>query len=238
MKAVILAGGQGTRLKSVIHDIPKPMAPVHGRPFLEYLLSNLVSNGIRDIILSVGYLHEKIVDHFGNGRHFQCQISYCIEQEPLGTGGAVRKALLMADCENILVMNGDTFVDIDCKDLSAFHKTLQTVATMAVVSGEDASRYGTVKVSPDGHVTAFSEKEATTPALINAGVYVFNKEILTLIPPGTVSLESDILPVMAVAGNLGAQIQEVPFIDIGLPSAYKMFCENFTKYTNSLSPRM
>ena len=231
MKAVVLAGGQGSRLKAVVRDTPKPMAPVNGRPFLEFLVSRLVAQGIHDIILSVGYLHEKIMDHFGNGRNFESSITYCVEHEPLGTGGAVRESLLMADCEDLLVLNGDTFVAVDINNLAAFHMSSHTVATMAVIPLEDASRYGTVTVSPAGIVTAFAEKKAAGAALINSGVYVFNRKIIDVIPPGRVSLETDVLPPLAMSGLLAAQIQDVPFIDIGVPAAYQEFCLNSSRYT-------
>lgn len=232
MKAVILAGGQGTRLKSVIHDTPKPMAPVQGRPFLEFLVSWLVSLGIHDIILSVGYLYEKITNHFGDGRNFQASITYCVEHEPLGTGGAVREALLMADSDDVLVMNGDTFVAADIGALIAFHKFHQTIATMAVIPLADASRYGSVNVSSAGLVTAFSEKENSSSGLINSGIYIFNNKVRDLIPPGRASLEADVLPTLATAGRLAALIQDVPFIDIGVPSAYREFCLNSSRYTD------
>lgn len=232
MKAVILAGGQGTRLKSVIHEIPKPMAPVNGRPFLEFLVSRLVSHGISEIILSVGYLYENIVAHFGNGSQLQASISYCIEPEPLGTGGAVRESLAMAGRENVLVINGDTFVAADIKKLSDFHELRRTIATMTVIPMDDASRYGSVKVSPAGLVTAFTEKENSGSGLINAGIYVFSAKMLDLMPAGRVSLETDILPKLAGAGQLAAQVQNVPFIDIGIPESYREFCLNSSKYTD------
>jgi NDP-sugar pyrophosphorylase family protein len=232
MNAIILAGGQGARLKSVIHDIPKPMAPVNGRPFLEFLVSRLVSCGIQDIIMSVGYLHEKIIDHFGDGRKFCSSITYCVEHEPLGTGGAVRETFLMASCEDALVLNGDSFVAADLGKLISFHASLQSIASMLVIPLDDTSRYGTVNVSPDGLVTVFAEKKTSGLALINAGIYVFNRKIIDLIPPGQTSLETDILPGMATAGHLAAQIQEVPFIDIGVPTAYMDFCLNSARYTD------
>lgn len=234
MKAIILAGGHGTRLKSVVHDIPKPMAPVNGRPFLEFLISRLVRHGITDIILSVGYLYEKIVAHFGNGSDFNSTITYCIEPEPLGTGGAVREALLLADSDDVLVMNGDTFVAVDITRLVSLHASLQPVATMAVIPLDDASRYGAVNVSPTGIVTAFAEKKNASPALINSGIYVLNRKLITSIPPGRVSLETEVLPLLVGTGLLAAQIQDVPFIDIGIPDAYKEFCLNSSKFTDKL----
>ncbi|MDD2898662.1 MAG: nucleotidyltransferase family protein [Desulfuromonadaceae bacterium] len=231
MKAVILAGGQGTRLKSVIHDIPKPMAPVQGRPFLEFLVSRLIGEGVCTIILSVGYLHKQIMDHFGDGSNLHATIEYCIEHEPLGTGGGVREALRMADSDDVLVMNGDTFAAVDVKNVVKHHKQLGAVMTMVAIPVVDASRYGTVNISSEGLVTAFAEKKRSDVALINSGVYIVNKKLLDIIPAGTVSLELDVLPELAEKGLLAAQIQDVPFIDIGVPSDYHEFCQNSSKYT-------
>lgn len=232
MKAVILAGGKGTRLRCVVKDVPKPMAPVNGRPFLEFLISRLVVQGFDKIVLSVGYLSEKIIDHFGDGSNFNASISYCVENVPLGTGGAIREVLLLADDEDILVMNGDTFAAVDIKKLVSFHKNLKTKMTMAVIPRDDAARYGSVHLSSNGLVTAFTEKDLTGSGLINSGVYVINKALLASIPSGFISLESNVLPVLAIDGQLAAHIQDVPFIDIGVPVAYDDFCRNSLKYTH------
>lgn len=230
MKAIILAGGRGTRLSTVISDVPKPMAPINGRPFLEFLISKLVSNGIDKIILSVGYLHQSIINHFEDGRHFGASIEYLVEPEPLGTGGAIREAMKLVNNKEALVMNGDTFVALDIQKFINFHRQTQKIATMALIPIDDASRYGAVKISPDGIVTSFSEKSSHQAGFINAGVYIFNQEIINHFPEGRVSLETDILPILAITGNLAAQPQKVPFIDIGIPSAYHEFCLNHSTY--------
>lgn len=230
MKAVILAGGRGTRLKSIIHDVPKPMAPVNGRPFLEFLISRLAGEGVCDIILSVGYLYEKIVEHFGDGGKFNVSITYCVEHEPLGTGGGVREALLMADSDDVIVMNGDTFSAVDMKTLVQFHKRMGVVATMVAIPVADATRYGAVNISSQGLVTEFSEKMTTCSALINSGCYVFNSKVLTTIPQGNVSLEHEVLPVLVRNGWLAAHVQDTPFIDIGVPEQYLEFCRNTAFY--------
>jgi len=230
MKAVILAGGLGKRLKPLIHDIPKPMAPIHGRPFLEFLVSRLVAGGITDIILSVGYMHEKISQHFGDGTDFQASIAYCMEETPLGTGGAVRQALLMSDSDDTLVLNGDTFAAVDMQKLKQCHREKGAVATMTVVPVHDATRFGAVSVSPEGVVTAFSEKMTTASALINAGFYLFNRKVLDSIPQGNVSLEQVVLPALVQNRSLVADIQDIPFIDIGVPGDYLEFCNNTVRY--------
>jgi NDP-sugar pyrophosphorylase family protein len=230
MKAIILAGGMGTRLRGVVRDLPKPMAPVNGRPFLDILIARLVTQGVTEIILSVGYLHDCISKHFGNGAAHGASIEYCVEHEPLGTGGAVGKALQMAGNGDVLVLNGDTFAEVEIKELIAFHLDRKALATIAVLPVADASRYGTVVVSPEGMVEAFSEKSSTGSNLVNAGVYVFNSDALDLIPPGKSSLENDVLPQIVLQGRLAAQIQQVPFIDIGLPDDYYRFCRRFSEH--------
>lgn len=228
MKAIILAGGFGTRLRAAVKDVPKPMAPVNGRPFLELLVSRLVSEGISEIILSVGYLHEIIVKHFGDGRRFNASIIYCVEREPVGTGGGVRESLKLAGAGDTLVINGDTYAAVDVKSLLAFHRRIQAAASMIAIPMDDAQRYGSVTVSVDGMVTAFAEKGTAGPALINAGFYVVNNSIADVIPSGFVSLERDVLPVLAGNGRLAAQMQKVSFIDIGVPEDYLEFCRNTT----------
>lgn len=231
MKAIILAGGSGTRLQSVVWDVPKPMAPVNGRPFLEFLIKRLVDSGITEIILSIGYLHEKIISYFGDGSLFGASISYCVESEPLGTGGAIRESLKILDAETALIMNGDTFSSVDTNSLASFHSNMKAMVSMAVVPISDASRYGTVLVTPEGRVKLFLEKQAIGSNLVNSGTYICNNSLLDLFSTGNVSFENDILPIIINKGLLAAQIQDVPFIDIGIPEDYQKFCLNHSVYT-------
>lgn len=231
MKAIILAGGSGTRLQSIIRDVPKPMAPIDGRPFLEFLIKRLVNSGTTEIILSIGYLHDKIIDHFGDGSLFGASISYCIESEPLGTGGAIRESMKMLDAETALIMNGDTFTSVDTDSLASFHSNMKAMVSMVVVPISDASRYGTVLVTPEGRVKLFTEKQAAGYNLINSGTYICNRSLLDLFSTGNVSFENDILPIIINKGLLAAQIQDVPFIDIGIPEDYQKFCLNYSIYT-------
>ncbi|MDL2227474.1 HAD-IIIA family hydrolase [Bacteroidales bacterium OttesenSCG-928-K03] len=202
--AVILAGGFGTRLQSVIQNIPKPMAPVKGKAFLEYLLIYLLKNNIDDVVLSVGHLHESITSYFGNkyGKHVEIgnrieyrelSISYAIENEPLGTGGGIKYALSKSKGENVFVLNGDSFFDINLKTLSDFYFEKQTNIAIALREVEDVSRYGSVEISEENKIISFLEKgQKTGEGLINAGIYILNRNILNDFPE-KFSFEKDFL---------------------------------------------
>lgn len=234
MKAIILAGGFGTRLKDVVPDVPKPMAPVRGAPFLKLLIDRLVLSGVNELILSTGYLHETIYEYFGNGSEYNASIDYCVEQEPLGTGGAVLKALGMVGNEDVLIVNGDTYAGVSIDKLITFHNQQKTVITMAVIPMKDASRYGCVQLSHDGKVVSFLEKSTVKNGLINSGVYIANSGLQGMFPQGKLSLELDVLPALAHKGLLAALVQHVPFIDIGMPEDYLEFCRNTSNYTSKL----
>jgi D-glycero-alpha-D-manno-heptose 1-phosphate guanylyltransferase len=224
MKAVILAGGFGTRLRSVVSDLPKPMAPVGGRPFLAYLVDWLRSQDILDIVFSTGYLSRVIEGHFGDGRSFGVRIRYSREEEPLGTGGAIRLAARLIEGETFLLMNGDSFFGIDLDALREFHILHGATGAMALAQMEDISRYGKVEVGPGGEVTSFSEKGGVGSGLINAGIYVIGRPMIEEIPPGKVSLESEVLPRMVGRGLYGVAFRGL-FVDIGLPEDYRTVCE-------------
>jgi D-glycero-alpha-D-manno-heptose 1-phosphate guanylyltransferase len=183
MEAIILAGGLGTRLAGRLDGIPKAMAPVAGRPFLEILLSQLRRAGFVRAILSVGYLHDVIQKHFG--AQFQgLSIDYAIESKPLGTGGAIRLALAQAHDDAVLALNGDTFLEADYADMMRFHREQNALATIAVVQQPDIARYGGVVVEQQ-RVVAFEEKgksgagpiSGPVPGLINAGAYVLSRDL-------------------------------------------------------------
>jgi D-glycero-alpha-D-manno-heptose 1-phosphate guanylyltransferase len=175
MEAIILAGGFGTRLASRLNNLPKPMAPVAGRPFLEILLGHLGRYGCVRVLLSVGHLHEVIQNHFGAS--FQgIQLEYVVEEVPLGTGGAIRVALSQVREESTLVLNGDTFLATDLRTMMAAHKQAQAAFTMALVEQPDIARYGGVVVA-DGRVVGFEEKGRTGPGWINAGVYALRRDL-------------------------------------------------------------
>jgi D-glycero-alpha-D-manno-heptose 1-phosphate guanylyltransferase len=216
MEAIILAGGLGTRLASRLNGIPKPMAPIAGRPFLEILLHQLVLAGCDRAILSVGYCHTAIKNHFGSAFE-NMPIEYAIEETPLGTGGAIRMALDRSQNENVLVLNGDTFLKADYRALLHFHKAERAAITLAVTSQPDISRYGGVIVERD-RITAFEEKGRTGPGLINAGVYAMRTEFpWPLNLPASFSFERDVLvPEVRALGPLAFPVNGY-FLDIGIP---------------------
>lgn len=229
MKAVILAGGFGTRLKSIIHDIPKPMAPVTGRPFLEYVLDKLVGCGIEEIILSVGYRAEVIRNHFGDV-YRGVPIRYAVETEPLGTGGAIAFACREeSKDEPCLVINGDTFLDIDYQKLFAWYRTSPSSVALVLRKLHDISRYGAV-ITEGEHITGFAEKGKTGTGTINAGVYIINPSVFQKFGlPEKFSFETDFLQPFCSTLMPRAFIFDGYFIDIGIPEDYDKAKEFFSK---------
>lgn len=227
MQVLILAGGLGTRLRSVVSDRPKPMADINGKPFLEYLISNLVNNGYKDFILAVGYKKENIIDHFKDGANFKCNIEYSIENEPLGTGGAIANAKKLIK-DDILVLNGDTFFNIDFKSFEKFHNEKKSQYTLSLRRVEDVSRYGAVEFDTNGKVTGFSPKgEDSQSNYINGGIYIIGKEIIDNLEENKIiSLENDIIPYIVNDGNMYGYKADDYFIDIGIPEDYKKFIED------------
>lgn len=219
-EAVILAGGFGTRLKSVIADVPKPMAPVAGKPFLAYLLNYLSVYGITRCVLSVGYKSEAIIDYFGN-EYKGIQLAYAVENEPLGTGGGLFNAL--KDCleTEVLVLNGDTRFDVDLADLAEFHAKKNADVTLALKPLNDTSRYGTVKLNEEGRIIKFCEKRENTTGegLINAGCYIFNQRLAAK-KSGAFSLEKDFFEKELNQLHIFGFVEDAYFIDIGIPEDY------------------
>lgn len=216
--AAILAGGLGTRLRSVVADRPKVLAPVAGRPFLAHLLDQLPAAGLNEVVLLVGYGAEQVRDAFGD-RYDGLRIRYSPEPHPLGTGGAVRHALPHFARERVLLLNGDSFCDFDA---AAFAAAVPGDAVgMVLATVDDTSRYGRVEVGPSGGVTGFTEKAAAGgPGRINAGVYLVTRDRLADLPADRpLSWERDVLPNWVAAGDVighpGGR-----FIDIGTPDSF------------------
>ena len=227
MQAVILAGGMGTRLKSVISDRPKPMALIHGKPFLEYQIRYLKQCGMKNIVICAGYLGSMIESYFGNGEGFGVRLDYSHEQEPLGTAGAVRNAERLLE-EDFVVLNGDTYYTCDYEALIRFHLNRQSALTISMVPGKSANDYGSVMLNEECRITGFSEKMENGSGLISTGVYVMNREVLNRIPPREkVSFENDLIPglVKEKAGIFGCLNEEGLFIDIGVPERYFYFLD-------------
>ena len=228
-KAVLLVGGKGTRLRSVVSSGPKPLAAVGDKSFLELLLRQLRHQGIDDIVFCTGYLAEQIEERFGDGRAWNINIAYSREQVPLGTGGALKLARAHLDgAREFIVMNGDSFLEIDLKSFLAFHRERRGFASMAVVPVENAERYGTVRVGSEHRVVGFEEKNGrVAPGVINAGVYIFSPAIFDHIPDGVASLERDVFPHVLDRGVYAFE-RNAMFIDIGTPEDYaraQVLCE-------------
>lgn len=218
MEAIVLAGGFGTRLKQVVPDLPKPMALVAGRPFLEILLTSLARKGFRRVVLSLGYMAQKVVSHFGD--HFAgMEVVYEIEQSPLGTGGAVRAALALCMTDHVFVLNGDTFLDLEVVDVEA-HWQAHHAPIIVARDVSDAARYGRLDTD-HGQVLGFVEKGVTGPGLINAGCYVLPVGILDDFVLGQpFSLEADYLAKAVGKRRFDLFVTNGYFIDIGVPADY------------------
>ncbi len=233
MDAVILAGGMGTRLQSVIKDIPKPMADINGKPFLEYLFQNLIRKGVSKFIISSGYRHQVIFDYFGNS-FSGTPVLYAIEDEPLGTGGGIYKAIGFSDMEHVVVLNGDTLFDIDLLNLITKHISVEADLTIALRKVADPSRFGTVTYDDSFSVTGFLEKNsALGSAYINGGIYVIKKSvILNLGLPEKFSFEKDFLEKYYSKLKMKVYLSDDYFIDIGIPSEYEKAKKDFKKFDN------
>jgi NDP-sugar pyrophosphorylase family protein len=221
LDAIILAGGRGTRLQSMVSDRPKPLAEVAGRPFLEWLLLALRAQLVRRAVLATGYKGEMVEAAFGDGARLGMELAYAHETVPLGTGGAARHALEQVTTDHVLVLNGDSFCPFNVRRLVESHQRTGARATLWLVPMDDCRRYGAVDVADDGRVRSFHEKSPDLgTGLINAGVYLFDRRTLADIPAGrAMSLERDTFPTL-IGDGLYATVGEGPFLDIGTPASY------------------
>jgi len=221
--AIILAGGLGTRLRSVVSDVPKALAPVNGKPFLDLILGAMSRHAfIGRVVIAAGYMAEKIHSQYEN-HSYSFDIAFSEEKELLGTGGAIKKALKHTATDPVLALNGDSYVDVNLIDLYASHKARRAAMTMVLKAVEHAGRFGTVKVDTSMRITEFEEKKGTAAgAIINAGVYVFRRDLFDGVPDGVpLSLERDLLPGFLRGGVYG-YVSSGKFIDIGTPKSYHM----------------
>ncbi len=228
-EAIILAGGFGTRLQSIVFDLPKPMAPVNDKPFLDYQLLYLKHYGVKKVILSVGHLHHIITEHYGT--NFEgIDIEYSIETTPLGTGGGIRMAMEKCQSKNVLVLNGDSFFDINLNAFYTQHHTFMSDCTLALRKVENAARYGTIKQGSNSVITSFKEKdEEAKPGLINAGIYMLNKEIYLQKTNATkkFSIEKDFFEKKLNELNVFGFSYDGYFIDIGIPEDFEKAQDDF-----------
>lgn len=218
MEAVILAGGLGTRLAQVVKEVPKPMAPVAGKPFLVYVVEDLIAQGINRIVMAVCYKKECIMDFFGR-RYKDVEILYSVEETPLFTGGAIKQALSQCKDERVFVVNGDTYFSMDYRKMRAFAEEKKTSATIAVKEMVDFERYGKVQISETGLVTAFHEKAPCEKGWINGGIYDIKASCLCGYPI-KFSIEQECFPNLLKSGQIAAFPCDGFFIDIGIPEDY------------------
>ena len=221
MKIVILAGGYGTRLSSIVRDRPKPMALIHGKPFLEYQIEFLKSQGFSDFVICVGYKHEKITEHFRNGKNHSVQIQYSIEKEHLGTGGAIKNALSLLE-EQFIVINGDSIANLQYDHLIEFHNKKNANVTMVFAKVDNNSRYGSVVTDGNDMITSFSEKIPNSgTSFVNMGIYLFNKNSINWqMFSSHFSLENDLFPALVSQKTMFGFKFDGYFVDIGIPEDF------------------
>jgi mannose-1-phosphate guanylyltransferase len=221
LRALVLAGGEGTRLRPLTLSVPKPVMPLAGRPFLTFMLDWLGRHGVDEAILSCGFLSDAVEQVLGN-EHDGIALSYVVEKEPLGTAGPVRLAAELGLVEDrLLVLNGDALSDIDLTAEVAQHESTGAAATLALVPVEDTSSYGAVPTAPDGQVEAFLEKMENPPTnRINAGAYVLERSVVERIPPGHAMFETDVFPRLVGERLYGFDAAGSYWIDIGTPERY------------------
>jgi NDP-sugar pyrophosphorylase family protein len=219
--AAILAGGLGTRLRSRLADRPKVLAPVHGRPYLAYLLEQLAGAGIRDIVLLTGYRADQIHSTFGDS-YSGLRLTHSPEPSPLGTAGSLRWALPHLSTPTILLLNGDSYCAVSLPDFWEFHHDRCADLSLVLVPNEDCSRYGRVALGPGDRVLRFEEKSQTGgQAWVNAGIYLLNRSLIHKIPAGApASLERELCPAWAAGRRCFGFRSDAPFLDIGTPESY------------------
>jgi D-glycero-alpha-D-manno-heptose 1-phosphate guanylyltransferase len=229
-EAIILAGGLGTRLRSAVPDLPKAMAMVAGQPFLAYIIRHFSQQGINRFIFSLGYRHEVIEDYLSS-QFSSINYSCSIEEDPLGTGGAILKACSLCTKENVVIANGDTLFAVDVRQLSGFHESRDADCTLALKRMRNSDRYGVVETNESGRITSFKEKKWYAESLINGGVYTLNVQRFLEIPfPGKFSFEKDYLESFTNVKNFYGDAQDRYFIDIGIPEDYQRAQEELKNY--------
>jgi D-glycero-alpha-D-manno-heptose 1-phosphate guanylyltransferase len=231
MEAIILAGGLGTRLKELVPDVPKSMASVNGRPFLEYLLNYLSGQEIHRVVLSVGYLNDSIQSYFKD--HYKnIRISYAVEEEPLGTGGGIVNAMKEVESDRVVILNGDSIFRVDLKALESLHEISNADITIALRYLEDTSRYGSVSIDPMKKIVGFSEKKDNAgPGFINGGIYLVDKGFFSSNEfPRKFSIEKDCFEkYYSNSGFFGFPARGY-FLDIGIPEDYMKAQDEFKQF--------
>lgn len=222
--SIILAGGLGTRLREVVPGLPKPMVPINGKPFLDLILSLLNRSGsVARVIIAVGYMADKIIERYEKSSEYNFEILFSIEETLLGTGGAIKNALKYTETNNILVLNGDSYVEVDLYDFLKEHLYTNADMTIVLKELENANRYGSVRIDENNKITCFEEKKTgLSKGYVNAGIYLIKKTLFEGIKENVViSLEKELLPVF-IMNEVFGYIRSGKFIDIGTPETYRM----------------
>jgi len=227
MKAIIMAGGKGIRLRPLTNDIPKPMVKIIDKPVLQYMLELCRVHGITEIGLTLGYRSDSIIDYFGDGSHFGVKLTYFLENEPMGTAGSVKGALNFVS-DDFIVLSGDAYTTIDLTKAIAFHKAKNSMFTLIATPHKNPVGLGVLETDHDGTLSAFIEKPAESrPSLINCGIYILNKSVLDMVPDGPYDFGRQLIP--RLIGKAYAFVTYDYWSDIGtLPSYY------YTNYLISL----
>lgn len=216
----MLAGGLGTRLRKVTGDLPKPLAPVNGRPFLDYVLNHLRRYGVTRVVLATSYRHEMFAERYGRSC-LGMKIDYSIEENPLGTGGAIRQAMRQTTSKSLFVLNGDTLFELDLAALAQLHAQTKSDLTLGLKAMQNISRYGTVNFSGD-KVVGFEEKKHIRDGTINGGVYMVKHNLFEPFDlPEAFSFEEDFLKPQVAEMNVRCLLSQAYFIDIGVPEDYQ-----------------
>ena len=218
-EAIVLAGGFGTRLQSVVKDLPKPMAPINGKPFLTYIFDYLLKQGVEKVILAVHYKKEIIINYYKD-KYKEISIEYSIENSPLLTGGAIKKALKLCKEDYVWIINGDTFFDTPLIDMANFALDNKFCLTIASKKMYNFSRYGKLIINNECCIEKFEEKQYSEEGYINGGIYFIKSSLLNNFPE-VFSLENDCFPILLRNNNIGVFKNDGYFIDIGIPDDYE-----------------
>lgn len=220
-EAILLAGGLGTRLRDAVPDLPKCMAPVAGKPFIYYVITHFQKQGIENFILSLGFKHE-VIEQYISTEFGKDAFTFSVENEPLGTGGAIKMACTLSSEKTVLVLNGDTFFNIDLTKLASLHHTCGADCTLSLKPMRNFQRYGVVQLKKDYSIESFREKKYYEEGLINGGAYALNiQNFLQENLPQKFSFETDYLEALYLQRRMFGVIQDEYFIDIGIPEDYE-----------------
>lgn len=218
MQAIIMAGGFGSRLKPLTNDIPKPMVNIINKPIIEFIIQYLASYDIKDIIITLGYMPEKIIKHCGDGSKWGVKITYLVEKTPLGTAGGVKQAQSIIN-DDFFVLSGDAFCNIDLNEMRNYFKQKKKLGTIAVKNVKDARGFGLINMDETGKIVSFLEKpKAKIEGLVNMGIYCFDKKVLDYIPQGKYDFSLDLFP--KIIDKLTAYQTKCFWSDIGTLSSY------------------